>query len=158
MTRMNKKALSEIVGYVLLIVLAISLSIGVYAWLKGYIWKPQEKCPDGTSLIIENYNCSNGIISLKLRNQGSFNIDGFIIKVGNKTGSKPIYPLSIFGQKEKGYVFFDKSLKPAENKEFSADYSNFGKLREMMIEPIRTQEGKIILCENAVISQEITNC
>ena len=73
---MNKKAISIIIGYVLLVVIAISLSLLVYAWLKNYLPKDVEKCPDSVSLTISNYNCDieENKITLTLRNKGFFNI------------------------------------------------------------------------------------
>jgi len=55
----NKKAVSLMLSYVLLIVIAISVAIGVYAWLKFVAEGTEglEKCPADVSLIIQNYEC-----------------------------------------------------------------------------------------------------
>src|SRR3989338_8510283 len=54
----NKKAVSEVVSYVLLIVVAISLSIIVYAWIKIQLPKEIIECPEGVSVIIKDYQCN----------------------------------------------------------------------------------------------------
>ena len=52
--KVNKRAVSMIVAYVILITIAIALSILVYNWLRFYVG-PGEKveCPEGVSLIIQ---------------------------------------------------------------------------------------------------------
>ena len=79
--RKDKKAINELVGYVLLVALAISLSIMVYYWLRTYVLPSQPRlCPDGVSLIVDAYSCQAGSFNLSLRNKGLFNVDGFIVR------------------------------------------------------------------------------
>ena len=55
----DKKGVSEILSYVILISIAVSLSIGVYAWLKDYAnVNPKIDCKDGTSIMLSDYNYS----------------------------------------------------------------------------------------------------
>ncbi|MDD3993925.1 MAG: hypothetical protein PHX15_01885, partial [Candidatus Nanoarchaeia archaeon] len=78
----NKKGISNIIGYVILISITISLSILVYNWLSFYVQEDTTpKCPDGISISIEDYSCSPSMISIKLKNRGRFSIDGYIMKV-----------------------------------------------------------------------------
>jgi len=86
----NKKAVSEIVSYVLLISITFAISGIVYSWLVFYVTPGEEiKCDDGVSLTIRNYeyNCSTKQLNLTLQNRGLFNFDGYIIRVNNQTGS-----------------------------------------------------------------------
>ena len=54
----KKKALSNIIAYVLLISISLSLSVIVYNWLKFYVSEDDvETCSDGVNVIIENYEC-----------------------------------------------------------------------------------------------------
>src|SRR3989338_8510282 len=70
----NKKAVSEVVSYVLLIVVAISLSIIVYAWIKIQLPKEIIECPEGVSVIIKDYRCNkqNNIINITFKNNGFY--------------------------------------------------------------------------------------
>ena len=84
----NKKAVSEMISYVLLIVIALSLAAGVYAWMKLYVpAENEEKCSDEIALSINNYNCTQRagiddkkIITLYIQNKGLFNVEGFYIR------------------------------------------------------------------------------
>ena len=42
----GKKGVSIIIGYVILIAVAITMSFLVYAWMKSYVPKEELKCPD----------------------------------------------------------------------------------------------------------------
>ena len=78
----NKKALSEIVSYVLLIIIAISLSVAVYAWLEVYVPKNTVECEQGASVVIKDFSCNtigkklNELGMNKGHKQTSFLIDG----------------------------------------------------------------------------------
>lgn len=157
----NKKGLSEVVGYVLLIVIAISIALLVYGWLKAQIPKETEKCPEGVSLFISEYNCGlgNKNINLKLKNNGLFNIDGFIVKVSNKSGDLPTLPLEkieggISGRE--GWFYFVDELEP--NQEFSGIFKYTGLIAEIQIIPVKYVDEKPILCENSVITQRLEGC
>lgn len=85
----NKKALSEIIGYVLLIVSAIVISALVFQWAKSYIPKELPSCPEDVSVFVQTYSClyssstKQTTLTLNLKNTGSWNIDGFYIKATN---------------------------------------------------------------------------
>lgn len=90
----NKKALSEVIGYVLLIVLGISIAGMVGVWLRMQV--PQEDpgklCPEDTSLIIKDYNCytdgTNRYLNVTILNKGFFSVDGFVLKYTNVASGK----------------------------------------------------------------------
>ncbi len=90
----NKKALSEIISYVLLISIGLAISGMVFIWLKDYVKDSNvESCPDEISLMIEHleYNKiedSNNVsnLTLTIKNRGLFNIDGYLIRVNDKPG------------------------------------------------------------------------
>jgi len=52
--KMNKKAISLMLSYVLLIIIVIAVSIGVYTWIRFWVLgiEPIEDCPGGVSLVI----------------------------------------------------------------------------------------------------------
>ena len=86
----KKRGLSEVVAYVLLIAIAISLSIAVYAWIKVYLPKDVTECPEEISLMITEYNCDEDLINLTVENKGLFDIDGFYMKYASETDEIPI--------------------------------------------------------------------
>ncbi len=76
------------IAYVILIVIAITLSIGVYTWLKVYVPKPGIECPVGASLIIRDVVCNdhsvgNNEVKITFENKGLFDVDGAYIRIGN---------------------------------------------------------------------------
>ena len=86
--KLNKKAVSVMVGYVLLIVFAIVLGGIVYAVLKTYVPQDKMECPEGTSLIIESYNCNDDSLEFTIRNNGKFDVGGYYIYATDKLGQK----------------------------------------------------------------------
>src|SRR3989344_2627893 len=98
----NKKAVSEMVSYVFLIVIAIGLSIGVFAYLKIYLPKDRVECNQDVSLMVTDYLCVKNSISGKITlnanvtNNGLFNLSGAYFKLA-ASGKlrKPINDLGI---------------------------------------------------------------
>lgn len=78
----NKKALSEMIGYILLITMAIAISVIAYAWLRTYVPKDKLECPSDVSILIKSLNCNSDIINLKISNNGLFSVAGIIAKYG----------------------------------------------------------------------------
>jgi len=143
----NKKALSEIVSYVLLIVIAMALAAGVFAWVKFYIPQEKEKCSEDVSLSISEYSCSNGVLTITLANRGYFNVDGFFVKASNESGKIPATMLSstdnqmlqLYGPGK--YDFnadpaMSRPLKSGEaTKELSFIYAPIGTVKVLQIQP-----------------------
>lgn len=77
----SKKAVSVIVGYVILISFAIVIGVIVYQWMKTYIPEENITCPDGVSIFIESYeyNTDSNLLTLNLKNNGKFDIGGYFI-------------------------------------------------------------------------------
>ena len=171
----NKKAVSLMVSYVLLIVITISLAVLVYSWLKLQAnIEEMPKCPEDVSLIIVDYNClEENIINLSVKNQGNFNIDGMIVRGTELTDEEAIPateltdPESTAPSLDKIYYFGSPGeFKPLEpgviyTKIFS--YSSLGEtaeLKKIQIEPFRTQEDKkgksrMVLCDKSILTQKI---
>tara|TARA_Y100000310_G_C20565084_1_gene755078 strand:+ start:249 stop:779 length:531 start_codon:yes stop_codon:yes gene_type:complete len=173
----EKKGVSLMVSYVLLVVIAIGLAILVYYWLLPQI-NPEEisKCPDDTTLIVLDYSCdidsSKDTITLIVKNQGRFNIDGFFIRGTNLTDeSIPAAGLSDPNDKDSinGTHYFIYSgnnlsaLKPDLQYEKTFSYSEIKELKKMQIEPFRIQEyakgkNRVVLCDRSTITQNIVGC
>jgi hypothetical protein len=173
----DKKGVSLMVSYVLLISIVITVSIVVFVWLMTFTEGVGEKvdCEDGTSIILESYTCNavgDGEAGLKLvlKNNGLFNIDGIIIAVGETEGSAPttyLYPDGTVGIAG-NYYFKDSSgagttlepgvLKTIEFKNKRLDGAMVNEIFKIQIQPFILDKNEKILCKDAIISQEITNC
>ena len=165
--KIGKKAVSEMIAYVLLIVIAMSLSILVYAWLKGYIFKPEKICPDGVSLTIENIVCDTTTnpktITLILRNNGLFDIEGFTARVKEDATKPAGYYLKLNDDRA---INFDIQLEPNKNSQITFNYPKkiiagtetpLTQIQKIEIQPIVIDEKSTILCENTY-SQSVSNC
>ena len=142
----NKKAISAIVGEVLLIVLALVMAGLVYTWLKAYVAKPlpEEFCPDGVALIVADYKCENDFVNLTLRNQGRFIVDGMIARISNDSQEIAVYTLAetvkdVFGDYniEITKVSFTPALNPGQEQIKSFNYSKYNQITFLEIEPTK---------------------
>lgn len=87
----NKKAISEIVSYVLLVIIAIGLASLVFVYLQVYVPKDKITCPDDTAISIDKYSCSyNSLtnptsnLSITLTNKGLFTLNAAYIRLGEE--------------------------------------------------------------------------
>lgn len=86
----NKKGLSNLVAYVLLIAISLSLSVIVYGWLKFYAGGAGDivTCPSNANLIIDSYKCSSDNFTVTIKNKGLFDVDGYVLRVHNRPGAE----------------------------------------------------------------------
>jgi len=87
MLKSDKRGVSIIIGYVILVSMAIGLSVLVYNWVIHYV--PSDdvaECPEGTSLSVFNVRCQmiSHTLNFTVKNTGLFSIDGFVAKVNDK--------------------------------------------------------------------------
>ncbi|MFH0808596.1 MAG: hypothetical protein V1888_03190 [archaeon] len=138
----NKKGLSNLVAYVLLITITISLSIVVYGWLKFYVEAGDvESCPEGVNLIVSSYECVSGVggfLNLSLKNKGLFSVDGYILRVHNRTDA------------EFGFYVLDSSgsvIKPgeilSESYVFAETVPGINKVTFVEVQPYMEDMGNI---------------
>ena len=83
-SKMNKKGVSEVIGYILLVSFAIIMSIIIYQGLKTYVPVKAQECPDGVSILIKEALCTLNTdgtynLSLTIKNNGRYNIAGYFI-------------------------------------------------------------------------------
>jgi hypothetical protein len=159
----NKRAVSEMVAYTILIVIAIALSVIVYEFLLKKMWQPTVSCPPDISLVIDTYKCKDNVINITFLNSGNFNMPGFMIdgkSFGNFKKSLKLKdpPYSI------GQIFFIPELKPGNTTSILFDYAEFSDLpedtsglSEVTIKPF-IDDKKLIICENAVIKEQLVGC
>ena len=149
----NKKGISELVSYVLLISLAIIMAGLVFAYLRFYAQNPlpKQSCPE-VSLIIDNYSCMNGTLNMTVKNQGRFDVDGFTVKINNGTA---LYSLNY-----KNSMYVLSAIGPGAILLREFDYSKYNGIRNIEIEAFRGKDkaGNPVLCENSVVKQEVENC
>lgn len=167
----SKKAVSLMISYVLLIAIVIGLGIGVYAWLKVLAnISPAPDCKKGTSLILEKQECYPGKLKIDLKNNGRFNINGIVVSVGPDSQSTPttyLIPDEQGGVIE-GYYYFPEPLKPQEtttavfkNKEKVGTIEQiitFENITIIQIQPFIIDKNQRVVCQNAVITQEVSGC
>jgi hypothetical protein len=170
----EKKAVSLMISYVILITIAIAMAITVFAWLKLVAnVEPLPSCGDGTSIIINDYVCGGGILNLTIKNNGRFSVDGFTIQVGDNPQRQPITHILPWNNTElsvEGYFRFDSPLKPGETRSalFSdskkgGDPLGFSDIVNLKIQPYTFYESKEvkktkILCQQAVLKQNLGSC
>ena len=157
MLQKNKKALSEIVGYTLLIVIALSLSIMVYSFLKVYVPKETVSCKEDTVIILQDYGCSAQTkeLNLTLLNKGLFKVDAAYVRFGNAT-QKIKTQIN-----ENSFLMYGPENVPGLNpgESFFSSYSSnlitspgeYG----LEIQPVIIMDKKLVVCEKGLITQLI---
>ena len=168
----NKKAISPMIGYVLLISLAIVMSVVVYTWLKTYIPQDSLECPDTTFLFIKEYSCDlNGELNLTIKNNGNFNVAGYFIRIANVSGQElATVDLSQRLKSEFGGITVGNSVlinksdsgnSLAPNEEFTHVFNitGTGTISFVELTPIRFQKiesrERIVSCGSAKIKEEL---
>jgi len=150
---MDKKAVTEIVNYVLMVALAITMAGMVFAWMKFYTEKPfaEQSCPE-VSIVISDYNCLGKILNLTVQNRGRFDVDGFTIRINNGT---TFYSLR---EGNTPYVAVNIISNAKISRNFS--YSKYNRITEIELEATRgvDKAGRPMLCENSIISQKVGDC
>jgi FlaG/FlaF family flagellin (archaellin) len=169
----DKRGISIVIGYVLLIAISIVMSVVVYQWLKTYVPTDSIECDDGTSLFINDvsYNCATGRLDITVKNNGKFSINGYYVHVSNKAGeelatidiSKKIFEGGsvygatnsiMFSEGKENFLAPESSIVSAFN---VADYSTG--LVKIEIIPTRIQEidnkKRLVSCSGAKIKQDL---
>lgn len=157
------------VGYVLLVVIAITLSVLVYGWMKDRILKQTATCPDSVSIMIEEYVCDNtdNTISLKIKNNGLFNIRGIFAKA---TNSERVSELTraIERKDANGDTIIESDgdteisiggingVSPGRGEVLKLYYNeDVNDIVKISIQPFIQEDGKILVCDNSIISQDV---
>lgn len=153
MLHKNKKALSEIVGYTLLIVIALAMAAMVYTFLKVYIPKDVPQCEDEINIIVQDYSCVSNVLNLTLVNKGLFKADAVYLRLGSQSSKirQQINPDNIYFIRPDGTI----GLNPQEEFSGSYDVSYLGTpgTYTLEVQPAITQNRRPILCEKAAITQ-----
>ena len=168
----NKKGISILVSYVLLITLAIALSATTYIFLKQYAEKPlpEEGCPEGTNIVIENYSCDmdEKILSITIKNRGLHNVDGVFIKIStdnNREFLEDFWEISSDCQLRSNCINCGRGVcfeTNSPNNEFFIEKSfesfEYNQITKIIVIPYKLGEPYATLCENAVASLNVYDC
>lgn len=153
----NKKALSEIVSYTLLIVIAIAISILVFSYIKFIIPKYQTpECPEQVYLSINEPACSlsQKTLNFSITNRGNFNIDGFYVRLREDGRSVK----NSFEHLEN--QFFDSGgIKPGTKEFFSYSKISLNSLQSdynLEIQPtLFNSNNELITCTDGIIKVKV---
>lgn len=154
----NKKALSEIVGYAILIVIAITLSVMVYSFLKMYVPKDKVECNEDINLILQDYSCSVSTkeLNITLTNKGLFKADAAYIRFGNESQK-----IRTQINNESFLLYGPQNtlgLNPLESATSKYNVATFvGSAGQYIIEiqPVIIRNKQLVVCEKAVITLPI---
>jgi len=158
--RKDKKGVSLMIGYVLLIIIAIGLSIAVYAFLVLYLPSEEPVCPEDIKMIVDEISCTSvgtqWNVDITVTNKGLFGIDGIFIRAGEKDR---IYKEVI----NEGEEWFDigSDLAPGEKRtlgSFTLTTYESGKNYEIEIEPFifePEKSEKPQLCAHNLVSKNL---
>lgn len=174
----NKKGISELISYVLLVLIAVAIAVSVYLFLKPYAENPlpEDECPDGISIILEKYNCYNNIINLTLKNKGLFAVNAVKLKIINNTEdfeydfwnfmpfcnnadkctscrSANCFILEGTQIEEINYADY---LTIENNPYIGAEITN--RFEKLAIYPVKIVDNQEVVCKNAVSKVQINSC
>lgn len=154
----NKRAVSEVVGYVMLITITFVLAGMVYSWLKFYVEPGQDvKCNAEVALTIRgyDYDCDSGTLNLSLQNRGLFDVEGYTVRVNNRSTSAEIgvYTMNRTGRAlaagQTHYDFYSAI-------ETYVGSSIGGTLTFVEIQPFQTFENTTIYCD--AVAKHLLTC
>src|SRR3989339_666862 len=60
----NKRGISIMIGYILLVTGAIVMGSIVYQWMKTYVPADSLTCPDGISIYLSEFECSENTLNI----------------------------------------------------------------------------------------------
>jgi hypothetical protein len=117
-----------------------------------YVTPGQEnKCDEGISLTIRGYvyNTTTQSLNLSLQNRGTFTIDGYIIRVNNKTKADiGVYTINLTGKiLNTSEVYFDYYSR-ANITATLPQKQITGNLTFIEVQPFIDQNGSVIYCDN----------
>ena len=164
--RRNRKGISIMIGYILLITTAIIISTIVFQWAKTYIQTDPIECPDGVSISIKKsiYNCENKELNLTLKNNGRFNIGGYLIHAttspSQELASESLSEYTELGEGKGAVIFVPLGNIMKPNNEiksvFDLNNLNFSQIYSVEIIPILHQDGKRVNCADARIKEKLS--
>jgi len=165
----NRKGISIMIGYILLVTVAVVMGVLVYNWIKTYVPQEALECPDTVSIFIERavYYEAGSILNVTIKNNGNFNIAGYFIHATNSSEQElAMIDLSNYtsaGQGRGGTVLFsmENSFEPngKQKNVFNLSSAGIGQIYSIEITPVRFQEEenkiRFVSCGNARVRENV---
>lgn len=163
----NKKAVSLMIAYIMIISIGVAISVIVYAWLKAEAesYETPTDCDFGTSIILEDFFV-DGVpnANFDIKNNGRFRIHGVVVTVSTSENDDPNTQLnntqnpSVVGMYE-----FVGGLDPGDTQ--TASYENdigngnpllggLGNIKVVRIQPFIDYSGTKVMCSDEAIILE----
>lgn len=150
------------VGYVLLIAIAVALSTAVFFYLRLYLPDVRSECDVDIRLTIDSATCTiaSGFveIDLNITNRGLFKVEGAYKKIGDynrafREDLNPDDPLTMVSSCN-GYT---GTLNPGERFCETFTYNLVPTIpQEISVQPVVWIDNKPVLCSSAVVTKTIT--
>ncbi|MEK6825758.1 MAG: hypothetical protein AABY00_03150 [Nanoarchaeota archaeon] len=172
----DKQGVTEMVGYVLLVLIAVAVSVGVYVFLKLQLPKGEIRCEKDATLVVEDATCKSisltkKQITITLTNKGLYKVDGAYVRLsplGKKAKTWINDPIKVG---DGNFYLYNvetnkKGLQPGEKLSFiippadivgssSGSGSGASNIYELEVQPAAfTSKGRLGACET-ILSQEI---
>lgn len=149
------------IGYVLLIALAIGLSVGVFYYLKLYLPSENPKCSQEITLSIDKLNCtisgSSYDVYVELTNRGLFTVDSAYIKIGDEDRIVKDLLNNPEERLTSSCNSFEIGLKPGDS--FCENYvynpTEVTSTKEVSIEPLVYIDNTAVLCPEGITTKKV---
>ncbi|MBU0906666.1 MAG: hypothetical protein KKD18_04510 [Nanoarchaeota archaeon] len=161
--RLNKRAVSMMVSYALLVVIGIAVAAISYPYLKSIVTPPDfAECPPDMSLSIEEAACNRAdwSVSVRLLNRGLFNVTGAFIRFAHENRT-------VRDQINRDREIFIKGtsdtspLAPGQETAYvTYQVGSLGYLPEngsfiLEVQPAVYKKGVLVPCSGKIITQSI---
>ena len=155
------------VGYVILIAIAVALSTAVFFYLKLYLPEDKPECSQDIDLIIDSLSCSyvqvsggsptTSVVDIKLTNKGLFSVDSAYIKIGD---AERVFRTTLNDVDVDRMISscndFDIVLKPGAQFCKTYTYASAPTIaQEVTVEPLVWIDNTPVLCPESIVTKKI---
>ena len=150
----NKRAVSLLVSYTLLIVIAVGISAITYSYLKLYLPSDKPRCSEDIHAIIKEAACGSFELNIEIKNAGLFNITVMYVRFGRELSKVREQIPENKGEN----AILDTPLAPGATLLFSFPRSSLPQEEgnyTLEIQPGVLSGRKIVMCEKAVVTEKI---
>ena len=164
LSRLNDRGVSLMIGYVILIAIAIGLSTAVFFYLKLYLPPDKPKCYENVDLVIENVTCTTVVggaqIFVNFTNRGLFSLDAAYIKFGE---SGRTFKTILNDPPDQNFLAsdcnnLDPKLKPGD---YFCNTFTYGvqvtpsTVYELSVEPLLWIDNTPVLCPDSIVTKRV---